>query len=434
MKATTRTGLVLILVGLVVVMSLPGLTGADGGGANVVRGDDCTISLVELGGTDVTTTDTQSVETPSGNVSLVCRAELPDELEPPRRAMRTRGELCETSLGPTKDTEKVITPAGRVRLTCRVNGRARPPATGWAAGDTVDGYGVIIHTTDGGQTWVRQGTAGEIPDVDLGGVAAIDAQNAWVVGDHGVILRTRNAGRTWERQEVPSEVSDVRLNGVYAVDRKNAWATGESGVLLHTTDGGQTWTRQGQGTVPPQAELIGVYASDADHAWAISSFPALVLRTTNGGAGWQTVPYTCEECGYPIWVHGVDASTVWVAGNRMVMHTPDGGLNWVVQTPPGWGDFNAVFAVDGSTIWTVLDPAGIYRSDDGGATWETQPYPVDGRYTRISAVDKQRAWIVTVPRYASEHGDVLHTADGGQTWNIQTTPVRTEWWGVSFVR
>ena len=53
MKATSRVSLVLILVGLMVVLSFPGLTGAGGGGANVVRGEDCTISLAEVGGGDV---------------------------------------------------------------------------------------------------------------------------------------------------------------------------------------------------------------------------------------------------------------------------------------------------------------------------------------------------------------------------------------------
>ena len=60
MKATTRVSLVLILVGLLALLSFPGLTGADVGGANVVRGEECTISLFEVGGDEVTTTDTRA--------------------------------------------------------------------------------------------------------------------------------------------------------------------------------------------------------------------------------------------------------------------------------------------------------------------------------------------------------------------------------------
>ena len=448
MKATTRVGLVPILVGLMVLLSFPGLTGADGGGANVIRGEDCTISLAELGGGEVTTTDTQSVETPSGNVSLVCRADLPYNLDPPRRAVRTSGELCETRLGPTTDTEKVITPAGRVRLTCRVNGMPPAAGIGWAVGSVgfhgVDGYGVIIHTTDGGQTWVRQGTVGEIPDVGLVGVAAIDAQNAWVVGDQGTILRTRNGGRTWQLQEVPDEFSDAALHAVYAVDRKTAWVAGGL-VILHTTDGGQTWIQQGQ-DLALKAELTGVYASDAEHAWVVGDREGdnkygTIVRTSDGGITWERRPYTPDDpFDYGLLsVHGSGASTLWAVGHGQAVHSTDGGSTWVDKHPgPGIADHNGVFAVDHNTVWVVTDFGGIYRSDHGGADWEKQSPPqCAGAHwiLQISAIDGQTAWATTMAVVPPDTGHVLHTADGGQTWIAQTTPVTpTGFWGVSFVR
>ena len=144
------------------------------------------------------------------------------------------------------------------------NGQDLPPAVGWVAGSPVgDGYGVIIHTTDGGQTWVRQGEPGEVPDVGLRKVAAIDAQNAWIVGEpadgYGVILRTHDGGRSWQRQGSPTELAGMALWGVYALDHWTAWVTGSPGVILHTSDGGQTWTRQGQGTIPVQTQMAGIW-------------------------------------------------------------------------------------------------------------------------------------------------------------------------------
>ncbi len=39
-------------------------------------------------------------------------------------------------------------------------------AEGWVVGTTpADGYGVILHTTNGGQLWVRQGSTDEVPNV-----------------------------------------------------------------------------------------------------------------------------------------------------------------------------------------------------------------------------------------------------------------------------
>ena len=322
--------------------------------------------------------------------------------------------------------------------------------TGWAAGHSLDGYGVIIHTTDGGETWVRQGSAGEIPDVNLGGVAAIDVQNAWVVGEQGTILRTKNGGRTWQRQAVPAEASQTGLCGVYAVDSETAWVAGADwaasppGVILHTSDGGSTWTRQAQ-DMALAANLCGVYASDGGHAWVVGANEpgneyGTIVRTTDGGITWERIPYslTRELSGYYlISVHGVDANTVWAVGRDLVVHTSDGGLTWIDQNLPVAGyDVNGVFAVDHSTVWVVTDEGGIFRSDDGGGHWAKQPAPpgTTGDYIlRISAVDGQTAWSVTQP-VPPNPGHVLHTADGGQTWIAQTTPVSPAFWGVSFVR
>ena len=78
------------------------------------------------------TNDVKVHDTPSGNVMMECRADLPDDLDPPDRALRTTGEECETPLGVTTDTKKVITPAGKVHLTCRINGK---PPQGQLRGD-----------------------------------------------------------------------------------------------------------------------------------------------------------------------------------------------------------------------------------------------------------------------------------------------------------
>lgn len=71
-------------------------------------------------------------------------------------------------------------------------------ATGWVVGEINDSYGTILYTTDGGDTWERQGSIGEIPNVDLVGVSAVDCNTAWAVGGNescGVILYTTDGGK-----------------------------------------------------------------------------------------------------------------------------------------------------------------------------------------------------------------------------------------------
>ncbi|MBW2619479.1 MAG: hypothetical protein JRC92_11450, partial [Deltaproteobacteria bacterium] len=147
-----------------------------------------------------------------------------------------------------------------------------PAEIGWVVGFMKDADVTLLHTTDGGDNWARQGLSADIPKVNLESVAAIDDCNAWVVGDnsdgYGVILRTSDGGQSWVRQGDDPLIPDVSLFGVYAVDRLTAWVVGDEGVILHTADGGQTWTQQGQEAAPP-VMLTGVYAADSARVWVV---------------------------------------------------------------------------------------------------------------------------------------------------------------------
>jgi photosystem II stability/assembly factor-like uncharacterized protein len=322
-------------------------------------------------------------------------------------------------------------------------------ATGWVVGsNSVDGYGTIIRTTDGGTTWVRQGSAVQIPDVCLYGVRAIDANNAWVVGGqsdgYGVILRTTDGGTTWVRQGSLAQIPAADLLRVSAIDGNTAWVVGSQGVILHTADGGNTWTRQGQGTVPP-GNYSGVMAVDAQNVWVVGAadpdLTGVISHTTDGGTTWVQQGQSLGDVLNGHWlisIYAVDTDTAWAVGNNCtIIHTSDSGTTWITQTlPAGPFDVNDVFAVDRNTAWTVMDNGGIYFSQNGGTTWTQQTIPPEfGSYymLRVSAIDAQTAWVVG-PDASLPVGVVLHTEDGGNTWLEQSTPVTTTWSGVSFAR
>lgn len=69
--------------------------------------------------------------------------------------------------------------------------------TGWLVGTCFpsgtyyDSWGVVLHTTDGGDSWVQQDSGiGELSSE----VWATDAQHAWVAYQYGLVLRTGDAG------------------------------------------------------------------------------------------------------------------------------------------------------------------------------------------------------------------------------------------------
>lgn len=126
--------------------------------------------------------------------------------------------------------------------------------TAWVVGHAF----TILHTIDGGSSWVIQLTR---PDYgfDANGVSAVDANTAWVVKDLDVIRYTENGGENWTKQTPP--VAGNYLLRVSAIDANTAWIAGvvfgpdERGVILHTEDGGENWTQQ---TYEPDVNLVGV--------------------------------------------------------------------------------------------------------------------------------------------------------------------------------
>jgi photosystem II stability/assembly factor-like uncharacterized protein len=323
-------------------------------------------------------------------------------------------------------------------------------AVGWAVGGvSTDGYGTILHTTNGGQTWVRQGIQDAIADLPLNGVAAVDAREAWVVGG-SLILHTRDGGQTWCREANDTSLTGTELLAVSAVDIYTAWAVGGDGVIVRTTNGGCTWERQGAGQIPA-VPLNGVYASDASHVWIVGTEEngneyGTILRTTDGGETWTKVPYKITHTPAPtdyylITVDGANANEVWAVGHDQIMHisVTRKGVTVSDQTPAfsNYMDINGVFALTSRSIWAVADASNIWRSDNGGKTWtlRNKGQYDHGYILRVSAVDGQHAW-ATVASQTTGPGQVISTSNGGKSWAAQTIPAQPVggMWGISFVK
>jgi photosystem II stability/assembly factor-like uncharacterized protein len=201
---------------------------------------------------------------------------------------------------------------------------------GWAAGDD----GIVMHTEDGGRTWVRQliDTTDSVNDVyfrdkedgyllagnrvfktedsgatwreaarflpanfngatpELYSVRFTGKKKGWIVGSvsrrdavvDSLVLFTDNSGGSWQRQRVPTRGELIHLD--FSGD-KHGWIVGASGVILHTEDGGTTWRAQRSGT---NATLYHVDFRNEDDGWTVGE-RGTILRTTNGGAAWSPV-------------------------------------------------------------------------------------------------------------------------------------------------
>ena len=328
---------------------------------------------------------------------------------------------------------------------------------GWAVGGPITGGGTIIHTRNGGRTWVQQGES-QIPDVHYTDVSAVDSLNAWVVGEsspdddqpYGTILRTRDGGQTWIRQGSTLDIPDVGLSSVSAGDGDVAWVVGGSGIVLNTTDSGVTWVQQALDMLP-DTNFQRVYALDRENVWAVGSdnnnTTAVIIHTSDGGETWvrqgeKDIPPDPQMYYAFIDIHAVDAKTAWAVGDRSTAFmTTDGGQNWTNKTPACTHslDNNGVCALTGMRGWVVADTNNICFTTDGGSTWIKQAAPaslgaptVSSALLGVTAMDEKRAWIVGIDPIGDEQGLIYHTTDGGNIWHKQVSPVNAGFRRVSF--
>jgi photosystem II stability/assembly factor-like uncharacterized protein len=153
-----------------------------------------------------------------------------------------------------------------------------------STGFTCGNNGLILKTTDFGNTWNKQVTNTKKL---LRSIYFIDDNNGIVAGDMGIILRTTNSGTTW------NFISDTShyyaLNSICFSDNYNGWVVGGdyifSSVILKTTNGGQTWNYQAS---PLGADLASVSAFDKDTIFIID-YTGKLIKSINGGQSWSLV-------------------------------------------------------------------------------------------------------------------------------------------------
>ncbi|RPJ34291.1 MAG: hypothetical protein EHM35_09915, partial [Planctomycetaceae bacterium] len=196
---------------------------------------------------------------------------------------------------------------------------------GWAVGE-YSGYGVILGTLDGGNTWNVQH---EDTTEAWNRVFALDEQTAWVAGYRGGVLQTTNGGATWEVYALPAGFDDCGQKRFGFATPLHGWLMchnrphPETDVCAETTDGGLTWN----GT---DLRVFEMDFADSLHGLAMGTEG--MYYTTDGGGHWLTVDYPV----YRDRLYGFDLVTStggWVVGrNGIVLHF-DGAAVPVMEKP-----------------------------------------------------------------------------------------------------
>ncbi len=147
---------------------------------------------------------------------------------------------------------------------------------GWAVGHE----GVILATTDGGQTWAHQEPAQDLDTIFLD-VFFSDPLHGLVVGAYGKCLLTMDGGKSWSAgAAIPDE---VHVNQIAPTTTDTVWLAGEAGTLLSSSDARTAWRKC---FVPYEGSLFGALPL-GDRALLTYGLRGHVFVSTDAGANWS---------------------------------------------------------------------------------------------------------------------------------------------------
>lgn len=217
------------------------------------------------------------------------------------------------------------------------------PQAVWVVGQN----GTIFRAPDS-MTWERQesGTSNHLYGIDF----LDDGLSGWIVGDRGLLLSTTNGGDTWTPQ---NSGTNQNLIAVHAFDANSVWVGGSS-ISLSTTDGGKTWVTLGNDKTFTDVLFL-------DETVGFAAEGNSLYRTTDKGLTWQQRVLR----GRRIAVRGysfVDSQNGWITNlYGTIFRTQNGGNSWSNQQT-GVRRLNDVYFIDKFTGWAVGDDGTLINT------------------------------------------------------------------------
>lgn len=320
-------------------------------------------------------------------------------------------------------------------------------------GFAVGSCGVILQTSDGGDSWSLASVSGSSWDYTAVLCPNDDCGKAIIVGD-GILLRRQPNG------EFTIEISEAYRDvlALHGLDNEVVIADRNGSTYLRSTDGGATWTELSL----PDNRNQSWFQSFADGTTGfVMNDSRQLLKTTDGGASWTMTGYTSASGNTAMhwrtpllgWFQSGSGGDIYKSTDggasfekleavnvprrlyflasltddhlvglgfvNEVQQSLDGGKTWnrtfLPQAPGNRPTFYGNFHQRGETFFSPSDGNEIFRSPAGFTDWEGT-IPADRRGSGPVAFFNDQVGIV-----AGSSSFLIKTTDGGDTWQQLTT-------------
>lgn len=261
--------------------------------------------------------------------------------------------------------------------------------------------GHILYSDDMGKNWAQA----DVPvSSDLTAVFFPTPQKGWAVGHDGVVLASTDGGGSWVKQLDGREIGQMMAD--YYAEHAPFNALGQAKPLVEVQDAARRIAEEG-----PDKPFLAVWFESETTGYVVGVFN-LIFRTTDGGKSW--VPWF-DRTDNPAQLHFHAINRVggdlYLAGEQgMVLK-----LDTVAQR------FRAVsvdykgslFGITGreNGVFVFGLRGNVFHSNQGEGPWKKVETGLEVAITGATLTEDGRIVLV------SQAGDMLLSPDGGKTFS-----------------
>lgn len=281
----------------------------------------------------------------------------------------------------------------------------------------------IIKSNDLGQSWqiLPMKTTSSIYSIQFKGNRGYALSRS-----SDILVNEDGNGESWKYQ---ASAGEWEAYSMAFINSNTGLVLKEHRHILKTTDGGQSWKTVLQPVAFNSRNKVGgITFADQNTGYAWMSLDDYgdyrIFKTTNAGDSWAAI----DTISGPGYISGdiafFDASTGVIAGpKRWMVRTSNGGASWdtvkINNVPSGVisKDFEDVIVIDNSHAWAISEKMILFSSDKG-LNWNYVDHGlknIDSAFYTISFYNDKLGYI------GCFDGTIIKTTDGGKTWAVDLT-------------
>lgn len=271
--------------------------------------------------------------------------------------------------------------------------------------------GHILISENGGETWQQV----PVPvSSDLVAVRFVTAQKGWAVGHDGVVLHTADGGRSWVTQ-----LDGIQLAKAIqaAAEKRAAAGDPEASKLLAE---GKRFIEEGA-----DKPVFDVQFLNENEGFIVGAFN-LALRTRDGGKTWEPLTErTDNPKGMHLYALAASREDVYLAGERgLIRRWNSKNERFEALDSPYGGSFFGMLVKD-SVLFAFGMRGNAFRSADRGETWKKLETGTTGGITAGAVLSDGRIVLAT------QTGALVVSADDGETFVHVNTAKPSPYFGIA---